>query len=597
MGKKIDIEKLARKAVAQLEPYTCARDLYKTAEAFMDANENAFGCSFGGRDGKAALEFGVELNRYPDSDQNRLRDEIARYACVKRENILVGNGSDEIIDLCVRAFVEPGENIISVEPGYSMYGVCAKAQGGIVRQVLLDSRFQPNVGEIIGASDEKTKIVFLVSPNSPVGAPVEKATIEELAGKTNAILFVDEAYVEFGGESVAALVDKYENLIVSRTFSKAWGLAGLRVGYAIASVKTIALLRGLKPPYNVNSLSAALVTKALAEGRGVMEENVAKMRKEREKLRGGLEELGFIVYPTVCNFLLARPPLGAKTAKRMQQEIAAKGMIIRDRSSMPMLQNTFRITIGTEEENGRLIECIRGIVSKGGGYDCVLFDMDGVLVDVRNSYRVAIEKTANEWFARNGGRERVSQKEVSAIKSIPGFNNDWDAAFAIVRARGSLELIKSALPLSRDEKESKLYLGLKEVFQEFYLNGLMQCEPALVAKETLAKLSDSGLKIGIVTGRPKAEAEFAVKNNGWESVFPFSCIVALENCDEEKPSPKPLLLAAKKLGAKNPIYIGDNVSDLKACKAAGIPCVIVGKAVAGDWNVEKTDEIVRMLGR
>ncbi|MCX6769306.1 MAG: aminotransferase class I/II-fold pyridoxal phosphate-dependent enzyme [Candidatus Micrarchaeota archaeon] len=252
MGK---IEKLFRKEVLQLKPYTCARDLCKKADAFLDANENSFGSCIGS-------VAGVKLNRYPDSDQLELRQEIAKYAGVKRENVLVGNGSDEVIDLCIRAFVSIGDNVVSLEPGYSMYSVCAEAQGANAKQVLLDKEFQPDIGAVLAASNSRTKIIFLVSPNSPVGVPVEYVKIEELAGKTDAILFVDEAYIEFGGKSAVSLIEKYDNLVISRTFSKAWGLAGLRVGYAVSNERIISVLRSLKAPYNVNSLSAALVTKA-----------------------------------------------------------------------------------------------------------------------------------------------------------------------------------------------------------------------------------------------------------------------------------------------------------------------------------------------
>jgi HAD superfamily hydrolase (TIGR01548 family) len=409
------------------------------------------------------------------------------------------------------------------------------------------------------------------------------------------MLFVDEAYVEFGGESVAKLVGKYENLIVSRTFSKAWGLAGLRVGYAIANEKVIALLRGLKAPYNVNSLSAALVTKALKVGRKTMEENVGRMGAEREKMRKELSELGFFVYPSVCNFLLARPPLGAKTASEMQKEIAAKRMIIRDRSSMPLLQNTFRITIGMPQENGKLMGYVREIVVGGGNCDCILFDMDGVLVDVRKSYRVAIEKTANWYFEKKGIATRVSQEGVGKIKAVVGFNNDWDATFAIVRAGGDAEKMANAKPLTDEEKAGEIYTELQAQFQKFYLNGLIQIETPLVGTKTLEKIAASGMKMGIVTGRPRAEAEFAVKNNGWEKYFSPQNIVALEDCEEEKPSPKPILLATDKLKAKKAIYIGDTVSDYAAAKSAKMPCIIVGRQAKGDWNVEKTDEIMAVI--
>jgi histidinol-phosphate aminotransferase len=582
------VDRLARKEVAQLAPYTCARDLYKQADAFLDANENSFGGSVGPVEG-------IDLSRYPDSDQTELRREIAQYAGVKPGNVLVGNGSDEIIDLCIRSFVETGDNVVSLEPGYSMYGVCAAAAGGRVKEVLLDSQFQLDLPSIAAATDPRTKIVFLVSPNSPAGVPVKKESIVRLLKQSGTIVFVDEAYVEFGGESCTDLVEEYENLIVSRTFSKAWGLAGLRVGYAISNEKTISLLRRLKAPYNVNALSGALALRALRSGVARMEENVAKIRAEREWLREKLDGLGFEVYASVCNFLLTRPPLGAASASEMQKRIASEGLIVRDRSSMKAIPNTFRITIGTPEQNRKLLDCIRKSLEAGAGYDCVLFDMDGVLVDVRNSYRKAIEETANWYFAKNGIAARAGQQEISEIKSISGFNNDWDATFALVRAAKEGLDPKSAVPLTKEERQGELYSKLKERFQEIYLGGLIRNEPALVANETLAKLRKAGMKIGIVTGRPREEAMLALQNNGWQEYFPQGSVVALEDCDEEKPSPAPLLLAAKRLGASRLIYVGDSTSDAAACKSAKIPCVIVGSAARGDWNVRSTDEILSVV--
>ena len=585
MGK---IERLVRKEVAQLAPYTCARDLYKEADAFLDANENSFGASVGPVEG-------IGLNRYPDSDQNELRGEIARYAGVKAANVLAGNGSDEIISLCIRSFVDSGDNIITLEPGYSMYGVCARVEGGEVREVPLGKDFQPDLQSIAASSDSRTKMVFVVSPNSPVGVPVEKALIVQLLGNSDSIVFVDEAYIEFGGESCTGLVEKYENLIVSRTFSKAWGLAGLRVGYAISNEKIISMLRRLKPPYNVNALSAALAVRALKSGIPRMEGNLAKMRAGREWLGEKLSGLGFEVFPSVCNFLLARPPLGAATASRMQKEIASLGLIVRDRSGMQMIPNTFRVTVGTPEQNRKLVGCIESSLGRGARYDCVLFDMDGVLVDVQNSYRKAIEQTANWYFEKSNIAARMGRQEVSGIKSIVGFNNDWDAVFALVRAAKSGAGPAGAAPLSPEEKQSALYSELKRKFQEIYLGGLIKNEPALVARETLERLRGSGMKMGIVTGRPRAEAEFAVNNNGWGGFFPSKAIVSLDDCSEEKPSPAPLLLAARMLGADSPIYVGDSVSDVAACRAAEMPCIIVGGGARGDWNVSKTDDILAVI--
>ncbi|MCX6769307.1 MAG: HAD-IA family hydrolase [Candidatus Micrarchaeota archaeon] len=279
----------------------------------------------------------------------------------------------------------------------------------------------------------------------------------------------------------------------------------------------------------------------------------------------------------------------------MQKEIAEQGIIVRDRSSMPLLANTFRITVGTPKQNGKFLKCLKAALGKSAEYDAVLFDMDGVLIDVSKSYRAAIEKTANNYFASKQADIRVTQEEVAKIKSVSGFNNDWDATYGLVKCLENGILIETATLLGKEEKESALYLELKAAFQEIYLYGLITEEKSMISAKTLGEIAASGMRIGIVTGRPRAEAEFAVRRNGWEKYFPAKSMIALEDCDEEKPSPKPLLLAAKRIGANNPIYVGDSASDAAACKAAGIPCVIVGTEAIGDWNVKKSDDILAVV--
>lgn len=580
-------EKLARKEVARLSPYVCARDLYKNGKIMLDANENLFGPSV------AKAPFGIALNRYPDSSQGALRKAIAKYAKVEAENILVGNGSDEIIDLAMRTFVSSGENIISVEPGYSMYEVCAKAQGANVKRVLLGKDFRLDSNAVLQAVDEKTKIIFIVSPNSPVGCEMELEAILKLVRSARALVFVDEAYIEFGGISLAQEVRKYQNLIVSRTLSKAWGLAGIRVGYAIASKQAISLMRRIKPPYNVNSLSAAIALEAVAKNSARMRKNAERIRGEREKLAKKLAALGFFVFPSVCNFLLVRPPQTSISAGRMQKALAQKGIIVRDRSNMPLLQNTFRITIGTQEQNAQLVSGIKKLM--GANFDAVLFDMDGVLVDVSASYRVAIEKAANKYFQKTGMDCKILQADVSKIKSISGFNNDWDATYALVNAQKSCTRAEDAKPLTEKEKKSPLYAELREFFQNFYLGGLMQKEKPLISTRTLNALCAAGLQMCLVTGRPRKEAQFAIENNKWEKYFPKGSIVALEDCEYEKPNPAPLLLAMKKLRAKNPIYVGDSISDVAACKSASLRCISVRNEIKADFNVPATDDILEVL--
>ena len=344
----------ARETVRQLSPYVCARDLYKKAEMFMDANENAFGST--------AQFDGVELNRYPDSDLLELRGKLAEYleGGLTLQNIVVGNGSDEIIDLAIRTFAEKGDNIITVEPGYSMFNVCAEISGVEVRGVLVEDDFQPNVEKVLARIDENTKMIVIVSPNSPLGNVVEQKRIEKIAEKANCIVFIDEAYGEFAGKTLAPLVSKYDNLIVSKTLSKAWGLAGLRVGYAVAGKEIIENIRKIKAPYNVGAIPNYLALKAL-ENRAQMEEWVKEMKCEKEWLEGQLRKLGVKVFSTETNFSVFRL-LSEYDSKEIQKGIAEKGIVVRDRSTLPLMENCIRVTIGTRKENERFVQVLREVM-------------------------------------------------------------------------------------------------------------------------------------------------------------------------------------------------------------------------------------------
>ena len=355
---KIDVEELVRGDVRKLSPYVCARDLYKEAEVFMDANENAFGST-------ASLE-GVDLTRYPDSDLNPLRDKLAEFVGgnegITRRNIVVGNGSDEIIDLLVRTFAEKGENIVQAVPGYSMLNVCAGISGVQVREVNCDANLQPKAEEILEKVDAKTKMVALVSPNSPVGNIIEWQRIQKLLDESGVIVYVDEAYGEFARATLAPKVLEYENLVVSKTLSKAWGLAALRVGYAIGDERIIGNIRKIKPPYNVGSVSNKLALEALSR-KGKMEEYVSQMEEEKKLLESALCAMGLEVFETVANFSVFRLPKQFDS-KLVQKRIAAKGIIVRDRSALPFMENCIRITVGTRDENKRCLAALKEAMEK-----------------------------------------------------------------------------------------------------------------------------------------------------------------------------------------------------------------------------------------
>ncbi len=585
-----DIAKLAPPYVRAVKKYVCARDIYRQGGVMLDANESPYAQPL---QAMAVPEEG--LNRYPDPMQEELRAELAKYAGTAKGNVLVTNGSDEAILLVSRAFLQPGDNVVCVEPGYSMYATCANSLGAKAKTALLGKGFSLDSNAVLAKIDSRTKIIFIPSPNSPTGAEMDIAKIEKIAGKSNCIVFIDEAYIEFGGKSAIGMVGKYQNLVVSRTLSKAWGLAGIRIGYAIAQKPVMDLLGRIKLPYNVNSVSAGIALEAVSKNRAAMQKSVESSRRQRAILAKALVTMGFEVYPSCTNFILVKPAPWMDSAAGIVAGLAKKGIIVRDRSGMPMIENALRITVGTPEENGMLVQGMKGVL--GIGYDSVIFDMDGVLVDVSKSYDTAIMESADEVLAKkSAGMEagRVSMDEVRKVKALAQFNNDWDAAYAIIVSR--IEGKEPAkMRVSPSGRKSGLYAMAKAVFQKKYAK-LSRLEKPLAKKEDFARLAAAGTRMGICTGRPKAEALDAIAKFGWQEFFNPGNIVALEDCNEQKPSPKPVLEAVRRTGGKKPLYIGDCESDRQACSAAGIDCAILGEK-AGKFAMASACQAVEIAAR
>ncbi len=342
----------ARLTVEKLSPYVCARDLYKKADVFLDANENSLG---------STAEFqGVELNRYPDPEAMELKKELSRYCNVSPEEILVGNGSDEIISLVINTFAEKGDNIISIEPGYSMYEISAQIAGVEPRIATLLPNYSFDIGKVLEKVDENTKLIMFPYPNSVVGNAVTKKQIVELLERFKGLIFVDEAYFEFYGKTAIPLLKKYDNLIISRTFSKAWGLAAVRIGYCIANVDAISAIRKIKLPYNVGAVSQALAVQAM-KNREKMEQYVAELKNQREWLSAQLAALELGVFPSVVNFVTIKLP-DKYNSRQLQGKLAEKGIIVRDRSSLPLMQNCIRITVGKPSENALLIRELKKLL-------------------------------------------------------------------------------------------------------------------------------------------------------------------------------------------------------------------------------------------
>ena len=345
----MNIQDLVRENVKSLQPYSSARDEYKEIVSnkmiFLDANENPF-------------ENGV--NRYPDPQQNSVKELLSKIKNIDSKNILLGNGSDEVLDLIFRAFCEPNkDNIITLPPTYGMYAVLANINAIENRKRVLSNTFQPKVNQILEAADANSKILFLCSPNNPTGNSFSEDTVKELLEKFNGLVVIDEAYIDFSEqESWLKRLKQFPNLIITQTLSKAYGLAGIRLGVCYASEAIIAVLNKIKPPYNINELTQDSAIKRLLKV-GEVKQEVLNIIKERDLLLNELKEVSFVseIYPTDCNFVLVK----VDDATKRYNQLIEKGIVTRNRTNQPLCENCLRFTIGTKEENKKLIEALKEI--------------------------------------------------------------------------------------------------------------------------------------------------------------------------------------------------------------------------------------------
>jgi len=344
-----NINSLVRANIKELKSYSSARDEYKDATTkeviFLDANENPF-------------ENGV--NRYPDPQQHAVKTLLSEMKNVETGNILLGNGSDEVLDLLFRAFCEPNvDNVITLPPTYGMYAVLANINAIENRTVLLSDNFQPRVDSILKAVDAQSKILFLCSPNNPTGNSFSIETIEALLLRFRGLVVIDEAYIDFSDEkSWLEKLKKYPNLVITQTLSKAYGLAGIRLGVCYASQQIIAILNSIKPPYNINELSQQRAIERLLQSDEVVQE-ILKIKEERAYLVSNLKTINYVqeIYPSACNFVLIK----VDNATKRYDQLITKGIVIRNRTTQPLCENCLRLTVGTRLENSRLIQVLKEI--------------------------------------------------------------------------------------------------------------------------------------------------------------------------------------------------------------------------------------------
>ncbi len=346
-AREFDIHQMVRPSIIELKPYASAKEEFKDFERqliYLDANENPFD------DG---------LNRYPDPHQKELKRRIGEIKGISASRILLGNGSDEILDMVYRVFFEPGvDNMIISVPTFGMFEVLAQVNNIECQKVLLTGSFQLQVSEIKKRMDEKTKAVFVCSPNNPTGNLMRREDILELLALP-VLVVVDEAYVDFApGSSLLSLLDEHANLIVTQTFSKAYGLAGIRLGMCFAGEEVIELLKKVKMPYNVNVLTQRTALVQLENTKGYARE-VQAILEQRKYLRKALEQVSYVlkVFDSDSNFLLVL----VDDADLRYRQLIQHGLVVRNRTREPLLENCLRITVGTETENRKLIKEMQGI--------------------------------------------------------------------------------------------------------------------------------------------------------------------------------------------------------------------------------------------
>ena len=343
-----NLNNLIRTNVKALKPYSSARDEFKGFKedmVFLDANENP-------------INNGV--NRYPDPQQGNVKQLLAEQKGFGTEHILLGNGSDEVLDLIYRAFCEPKvDNVITLPPTYGMYNVLAQTNAVENREVLLMENFQPDVEAILKEIDENSKLLFICSPNNPTGNAFNTELIEKILTSFNGLVVIDEAYIDFSSQiSWLNKLKNYPNLIITQTLSKAYGLAGIRLGICFASTDIIEVLNKIKPPYNVNELTQQKALERL-NNIEVVNSEISTILNEKQKLLNELNKVRFIkiIYPTDGNFILVK----VDDANKRYTELLEKGIVIRNRSNQPLCDNCLRITIGTKKENETLIKALNEI--------------------------------------------------------------------------------------------------------------------------------------------------------------------------------------------------------------------------------------------
>jgi len=531
-----------RQAVMEMQAYsppTSDREGYLK----LDFNENTKGCSYN------VIKSLKQIKRYTLStypEYTKLRKELARYCNVKADEILATNGTDEAIKTIIETYIERSrDEIIIPVPTYAMFKFYAQLDEAIIKGITYNVDLSFPTEQVISAINDKTKIIVLVNPNNPTGTSINTKDIIKIIEKAkryDSIVLLDEAYYQFYGKTSIPLIKKYDNLFITQTFSKAFGLAGLRLGYIISNKSNIKIIQKVLSPYSVNIVAAICALTALKES-NYIKRYVSEVIASKKILYKELDNLGIKYYKSDANFILIK--IGAK-AVEFCKKLRNKGILVRNRSSDQLLDGCVRITLGTIRQTKQLVREMRQIIKEIN--PLLIFDIDGVLVDVSKSYRVAIKKTA-EYFTE----ARISFEEIQKYKDKGGLNNDWDLTESIIKDNGK----------SIDKKK------IIKKFQSYY-DSLIKNEKWLLDKIILQLLSKR-YTLAILTGRPRKEAYSVLKKNKITDYFDI--IVTMEDIAKQKPFPDGLLKILNQYPNSDAYYFGDSIDDMKAAISANIKSI------------------------
>ena len=494
------------------------------------------------------------LRRYPEADA--VEALLARSLGVSAEQVLVTAGADDALDRCCRAVIRPGTRAVIPMPTFEMLERFSQLAGACIVPVAWPGGCFP-LQDVLRAITDETALIGLISPNNPTGSVLTPADLQQVAqAAPHALILVDMAYGEFADEDLGPAVLALPNAVMVRTMSKAWGLAGLRVGYVAGSAEVIGWLRTAGAPYPLSGLSLAIAERLLTQGPAEMERFVQRVRDERRALAGELATLGARVEPSQANFILAR----FKQPQWVVDGLAGLGIGVRSFAGRDGLADAVRISLpGHKPWFERLIHGVQTVLAP----QALLFDMDGVLADVSGSYRKAIVETARHF----GGE--VTPEDVAAAKAEGNANNDWILTHRLLARRGVQVTLEDVT-----DKFEALYQG------ELYKVETLLAERAFFARQTLP--------LAVVTGRPRKDALRFLEQHGLGDLF--RVVIAMEDAPV-KPDPAPVRLALERLGVRRAWMIGDTPDDVRAARAAG--AVPIGIPAPGEAWAHADETLVR----